>query len=290
MADSPSHRLGELIGDFFEASIINYLKPIVTDKGYYLDFRHPRPARNNKREVIGIDSNGNKHKLDIVVEEGGSEQQFGRYKAFIEMAWRRYTKHSKNKVQEISGAIIPLVNTNEKEIPFYAAVLAGEFTQSSIVQLNSQGFFVIYINYENLCELFDDIGISIRWEESTSESELATMVTSLEAILGDPHKYNVLQRKFNRMFAAPLKELSTALCKSLDTKITEIIVVPIHGSAYIPSSVIDAVDYIMNYDENSLAPILRYEITIKYSNDVEYTMKCKDRRTAIQFLNQYKDS
>lgn len=290
MADSPSHRLGELIGDFFEASIINYLKPIVTDKGYYLDFRHPRPARNNKREVIGIDSNGNKHKLDIVVEEGGSEQQFGRYKAFIEMAWRRYTKHSKNKVQEISGAIIPLVNTNEKEIPFYAAVLAGEFTQSSIVQLNSQGFFVIYINYENLCELFDDIGISIRWEESTSESELATMVTSLEAILGDPHKYNVLQRKFNRMFAAPLKELSTALCKSLDTKITEIIVVPIHGSAYISSSVIDAVDYIMNYDENSLAPILRYEITIKYSNDVEYTMKCKDRRTAIQFLNQYKDS
>lgn len=72
MADSPSHRLGELIGDFFEASIINYLKPIVTDKGYYLDFRHPRPARNNKREVIGIDSNGNKHKLDIVVEEVSS--------------------------------------------------------------------------------------------------------------------------------------------------------------------------------------------------------------------------
>ena len=71
MAVSPSHQLGELIGSFFESAIIAYLQPIVQLKGYYLDYRHPRPARGYKREVLGVDSNGNTHKLDIVVEDGG---------------------------------------------------------------------------------------------------------------------------------------------------------------------------------------------------------------------------
>lgn len=38
MAKSPAHRLGELLGDFFEESIIEYLKPRVEEKGYYLDY------------------------------------------------------------------------------------------------------------------------------------------------------------------------------------------------------------------------------------------------------------
>ena len=53
MATSPSHQLGEWIGDFFEVAIIQYLKPIVSQKGYYLDYKHPRPARGNRHEVIG---------------------------------------------------------------------------------------------------------------------------------------------------------------------------------------------------------------------------------------------
>lgn len=86
MAASASHQLGELIGDFFELWIINYMRPFVTQKGYYLDYRHPRPARNLSREVIGIDQNGNKHKLDIVVERDGSETQKARQRLLLK--WR----------------------------------------------------------------------------------------------------------------------------------------------------------------------------------------------------------
>lgn len=119
MAASPSHQLEEAIGEFFELAIVQYLHPVVSEKGYYLDYRHPRPARGNRREVIGLDHNGNRHKLDIVVEKGGSETKLGAPKAFIEMAWRRYVKHSKNKVQEIAGAILPLVETHAREMPFW---------------------------------------------------------------------------------------------------------------------------------------------------------------------------
>lgn len=287
MATSPSHQLGEFIGDFFELAIIKYLSPIVSKNGYYLDYRHPRPARGNKREVIGVDHNGNKHKLDIVVEENGSEARFGTPKAFIEMAWRRYVKHSKNKVQEIAGAILPLVETHANRMPFYAAVLAGEFTKNSLVQLRSQGFFVLYFNYAEICRLFDTAGISIRWEESTSDSELQRIAEDFQA-LTDKEKVKLLHT-FYTMYATQLAGLANALMESLSTTIAEVLIVPIHGAPHVVTSISDAVLYITNYNEsaNKIIPILRYEITVRYSNGDEYTMKCANKSKAIQFLRQY---
>ena len=285
MATSPSHQLGEAIGDFFEFSIIQYLNPIISRKGYYLDYRHPRPARGNKREVIGVDYNGNKHKLDIVVEKGGSETKLGTPKAFIEMAWRRYVKHSKNKVQEIAGAILPLIETHAKDMPFYAAVLAGEFTDNSLVQLRSQGFYVLYFNYAEICSLFKTVGLSILWEENTSDSDLQDIVDSFRAL--DDAQIRRFLINFFETYSDRLKELADALCESLDTTIAEVVVVPVHGIAQTLDTIGGALKFIMDYDETTSVPILRYEIIVRYNNGDEYTMKCSNKSKAIQFLNQY---
>ena len=286
MATSPSHQLGEFIGDFFEFSIIEYLRPIVSQKGYYLDYRHPRPARGNKREVIGVDLNGNKHKLDIVIEEGGSEAVFGRYKAYIEMAWRRYVKHSKNKVQEIAGAILPLVETNAQEKPFYAAVLAGEFTDNALTQLRSQGFYVLYFKYHEICKLFDTIGLSIRWEEDTSEADIRKIANKFDK--PTQAQLQQLRCNFYAMYKTQLDGLAIELCKSLVATVSEVIVIPLHGTAQILRDANSAVKYILSYDESRTEPIFRYEIIVRYNNGDEFTMKCSDKTKAIQFLNQYK--
>jgi len=70
--------------------------------------------------------------------------------AFIEVAWRRYTKHSRNKAQEIQGAILPLAEKFRWSNPFLGAVLAGVFTDGSLEQLRSLGFHVLYFPYETL--------------------------------------------------------------------------------------------------------------------------------------------
>ena len=286
MANSPSHQLGEFIGDFFESSIIEYLKPIVSQKGYYLDYRHPRPARGNKKELIGIDLNGNKHKLDIVIEEGGSEAAFGRYKAYIEMAWRRYVKHSKNKVQEIAGAILPLVETNAQERPFYAAVLAGEFTENALNQLRSEGFYVLYFNYYEICRLFDTIGLSIRWEEDTSEADIRRIANEFNSLT--QVQIQQLRANFFAMYKQQLNGLTVALCNSLAATVSEVIVIPLHGTAQSLRDANAAVKYILSYDESRNEPIFRYEIIVRYNNGDEFSMKCSDKTKAIQFLNQYK--
>lgn len=287
MAKSSAHRLGELLGDFFEESIIEYLKPRVEEKGYYLDYRHIRPARNNGREVIGIDENGNKHKLDIVIEKEGTEEKTGKPKAFIEMAWRRYTKHSKAKAQEISGAILPLVKTYKENCPFYAAVLSGEFTDNSIKQLESQGFHVTHFSYHDMCRLYKDaVGVEISWEENTPDDMIEKIAENIEGL--NEGQKNKLKDTFYHEHEEKLKNLSDAVEEALDQIVTQIIVIPIHGKKQELLSVEEAVKYISSYNEEGKAPILRYEITIKYSNGDEFTMKCSNKRKAIQFLNQYK--
>lgn len=285
MARSPSHQLGEAIGDILEAAIIRYLQPVVSQKGYYLDYKHPRPARGGKREVIGVDNKGNRHKLDIVVEKNGTEARFGTPKAFIEVAWRRYVKHSKNKVQEIAGAILPLVETYAKDMPFYACALAGEFTENALSQLRSQGFYVMHLDYAEICRLFESVGLYIRWEEETSAADLQGMADAINAL--DEAQMNQLYENFYRAFQDRLNAIAEALSEALDAEISDIIVVPIHGMDRALNSINNAAAFIMSYDEASYAPVLRYEITLRYNNGHEYTMKCSNKGEAVQFLNQY---
>ena len=146
MAKSPAHRFGQIIGNLLEETLIRYCRPIAAQCGMYLDYKHERPARGNRNEVIWTDINGNAHKLDIVMEQNGTEAALGKPLAFIEIAWRRYTKHSKNKAQEISAAILPLVKRYSDTGPFYGAVLAGEFTENSLCQMRSEGFRLLYFS------------------------------------------------------------------------------------------------------------------------------------------------
>ena len=103
MAQSPPHRLGQIIGEVLELTIHDPLQALCQRHGLYLDTQHSRPARDGRTKVTWKDQNGNTHDLDYVIEQGGSESQLGIPKAFIEIAWRRYTKHSRNKAQEIQG-------------------------------------------------------------------------------------------------------------------------------------------------------------------------------------------
>lgn len=127
--------------------------------------------------------------------------------------------------------------------------------------------------------------MSIHWEENTSEPELQDIVDSFQSLRKSDKKK--LLKNFFKKYEDRLEKLVTALCESLDAMISEVIIVPIHGVAKTLDSVADAEKYIMHYDETSMAPILRYEIVVRYSNGKKFTMECADKAEAIQFLSQY---
>ena len=180
MAQSPAHRLGQIIGNELEAAVRKPLLTIAQEFGLYLDYKHLRLARGGKKKVAWTDSLGNTHDLDYVLEEGGSEKTIGDPRAFIETAWRRYTKHSRNKAQEIQGAITPLAETYQNYHPFLGAVLAGVFTEGSLAQFRSHKFNLVYCPYETIVQAFASEGIDVSSDEDTSEEELQRRVDAFD--------------------------------------------------------------------------------------------------------------
>ena len=176
MAQSPSHRFGQIVGLLLEDILEPQLRIFCEARGLYLDVKGPRPGVRNGRKVIWTDKYGNDHDLDFVIEAGGTNSRQGRPVAFIEAAWRRYTKHSRNKAQEIQGAILPIADACQWDKPFLGAVLAGIFTRASLDQLRSVGFHVLYFQYASVMSAFNSVGIDAEFNETTPDEDFAACV------------------------------------------------------------------------------------------------------------------
>ena len=76
MAQSPAHKLGQMIGEALEAAIYVPLLAVAKEFDLYLDYKHMRPARGRKKKVAWTDSRGNTHDLDYVLEEEGQREDW----------------------------------------------------------------------------------------------------------------------------------------------------------------------------------------------------------------------
>lgn len=288
MAESPAHKFGQIIGDTLEAAMEPLLREFAKKHKLYLDIQGDRPARKGKK-VTWVDHNNNKHDLDYVLERGGTEKKIGEPVAFIESAWRRYTKHSRNKAQEIQGAILPLANTYLGNAPFIGVILGGVFTKGALKQLKSLNFEVLYFEYPSIIEAFKTVGINANFIESTPTSEFKRNVD----------KWNRLTKNQKKKITNTLIKLNknhvdnfiNALLKTITRTIFSIRILPLHGSIAEYESLAKAIDFINKYDEkNRRGAIIRYEVQIRYNNGDEISGDFKEKNNAIKFLDSYKNT
>ena len=284
MAQSPSHRFGQIIGEVLEAAIRGPLEEICRKHGLYLDSKHPRPARNGLNKVAWKDSKANTHDLDYVIERGGTEETIGVPKAFIEIAWRRYTKHSRNKAQEIQGAIIPLAETYHEAHPFLGVVLAGVFTAGSLTQLRSHGFQILYFPYDSVVAAFAEVSIDAAFDEATPDRELAKRVIRYATLSN--RKKQLLAETLRASQATELSAFIAALEVSLKRSIVAVFVLTLHGQSHEWPSLSAAVEFLTQHHQRNLAaPFVRYEINVRFSNGYEIRGQFQSKASAIEFLN-----
>lgn len=285
MAKSPTHKLGQLVGDLLEDAIIGLCRPVADSRNMYTDYCHERPARNNSKKVRWEDIDGNHHDLDVVIEEGGSERKMGSPRAFIEVAWRRYTKHSKNKAQEISGAVVPIVGKYKSKAPFKGAVLAGEFTESSLRQLQSEGFYVLYFTMYDVEKAFSTVGIDIHSEEDSSDREILEKIGPLERLSASDKKV-VFSTLFN-MYKNDVDHFINALKSNLDRSIQKITIAAYFGDIASFTTVGDACCYLagLTRDIANLEKT-KFEIDIEYSNGDKIHSSFKEKEDAITHLRE----
>lgn len=285
MADSPSHKFGQIIGDLLEEIMTPPLQDFCDSRGLYLDKKGTRGNARGGKKVTWSDKFDNNHDLDFVIEKGGTAHQKGRPLAFIEAAWRRYTKHSRNKAQEIQGAILPIAEKHAWDQPFLGTVLAGEFTENSLTQMKSSGFEVMYFPYETVVAAFAVVGIDAEFDEATPDTDFQQAIRQIDALdiaRRDALKVNLIQQNFDL-----LTNFLESLRQVLDRQIERIVLIPLHGGKSQFTDVGQAQHFIDGYNTALVSDqtFRKFEISVHYNNGSKVDAQFTTKQEAIRFLN-----
>jgi flagellar hook protein FlgE len=289
MARSPSHKFGQDLGNLLEEILLDdILKPRLLEfaqaQNYYLDWQRSRAARSGKK-VTWTDKYGNKHDLDFVIEVNGTDSKLGTPIAFIESAWRRYTKHSKNKVQEIQGAILPIIELHNLSAPFYGAVLAGDFTKPALEQLKNNGFTLIYIPYRDVVAAFSNIDFDIAFDEDTIDENYSTASQKL-ANLTDNDKEK-LKKALILIAQNEIDNFMATLKAVIERLITKVVLIPLFGKQYEFDNIDNTLTELNSLDiDNPVGEFKKFEIIIDYNNGDTIRATFQNKALLTDFLRK----
>ncbi|MCD4550252.1 hypothetical protein [Schaalia sp. lx-260] len=268
MAVSPSHKLGQIIGYAMEEAFYGMLLPLAREFSLYVDRQGPRSSARKGKFVTWVDDNKNKHNLDFVLERGGSVSVVGLPVAFIESAWRRYTKHSVNKAGEIANALVPLRRSYIASRPFLGALVAGEWTQGGIRQMESQAINVLHLPMSTIVEAFATEGIDVYFAEDTEADYMHAQVEAWNA-LGDAGQERVIAA-LRAKAATQFGEYMEKLRSHLSRKAESVLILSLHGKMQKVSSVSEALSLLsaMKVEVPQFAEmgLIRIEVQVRYSN------------------------
>jgi hypothetical protein len=285
MAQSLAHKFGQIMGNVIEDAMAPILRKFADEHSLYLDKKGPRAGREGMK-VTWTDLHGNAHDLDFVLERGGTDAQIGTPVAFIESAWRRYTKHSRNKAQEIQGAIQVLALTYQHSCPFTGAILAGVFTDGAINQLKSLGFRILFFPYESIIDAFGVAGIDASFAERTPEKEFRKKLSQWKAA-SKKTRLAVANHLVER-HSEDISRFLSGLHSTVTRCIERVILLPLHGREVECVSVREAITFLGSYEaRHTEGPAYRYEIQIRYTNTDRITAEFRDKALALDFLRKY---
>lgn len=286
MGVSPAHKFGQIIGAVLEKAIEPGLRRIADKHRLFLDVKGKRRARNGRKKITWLDLYGNTHDLDFVLEKNGTQDDNGVPVAFIETAWRRYTKHSRNKAQEIQGAIVPLSLTHQGHAPFIGVILAGEYTEGSLQQLRSLNFHVVHILYKSVLGAFQSVGIDAKFDEDTLDKEVQTKVDAWDSL--PDAKQEELISTLADSNRDKIGKFNEALERAIMRQVERVVILPLHGQAHEYATIMQAIGFVDGYDESmATASLTRYEVQIRFNNGDRIEGEFGEKVATLQFLRNY---
>lgn len=285
---SPGHKLGQMIGNFFEDLFLEILDGLARKHNLYCDKKGERPAvRGNKVKVTWNDMYGNSHDLDYVFEDEGSEERQGAPVAFIELAWRRYTKHSRNKTGEIEGALLPLRETHPASCRFLGAILAGEYSQGGIQQLESHGITVLHVPFPQLVQAFQLADIDLAYPERSPASIKHNLINQWEQL--SQSDLDQIRDALRTSIRTDLDRFIGELENSILRKVESVRILSLFGQEFHYTSIQESVAALNAYVPSSHSTVhVGFEVYVRFSNGSKIEGRFQTKRETIQFLESCK--
>jgi len=279
-----------MIGVLLQKAFEEPLRALAKELGLYFDTPADRPGLGARsgRIVTRTDNQGNDHDLDYVFERGGTPSEMGEPIAFIEAGWRRYTKHSRNKAKEISGALVAL-RDSYSSVRVLGAIVGGDFTEGGINELKGSGIEVLYIPFHVIADAFLKEGVNIDYPEKASPEEKSRLLAGLETL--DDRKVENIITHIREAAREECERFAEKLVESINVRPVRIRIVTLHGFEQIFTSVRDAISSLSLARGMPTAPLEEqgYEVFIELSSGSEIRGRFVNRQDALAFLRQVAD-
>ncbi|HAI68765.1 MAG TPA: hypothetical protein DCM38_04920 [Gammaproteobacteria bacterium] len=187
---SSGHKLGQLIGDWFEEYFVLPLLNNVANKlQVFIDSRFIKRVVRG-RKIEWLDSDGNTVDYDYVLELHGTENEIGIPVAFVECFWRRGARHSKDKARDDSGKLIPMRETYPTA-RFLGIVAAGDFTKPARDLIRSREIDLFYVPKDKIIKAFSENGLIMDYPDNSTENEKWRIVSIFEKTFTSEKKEQV---------------------------------------------------------------------------------------------------
>jgi hypothetical protein len=190
---SSGHKLGQLVGDWFEEQVaVTLLQTIADELGLYLDHRF-RQRKCRAGKIVWSDLDANDVDYDFVLELGGTDSKKGVPLAFFETFWRRGARHSKDKARDDSGKLMPMRETYPTA-RVLGIISAGDFTKPAQELVRSRAIDLFYIPKAKICESWQNCDVEMDYSDSASEEVKSKIANEADKKLTNKKKESIYQQ------------------------------------------------------------------------------------------------
>jgi hypothetical protein len=172
---NPGSALGESIGAEMENALNAYLTHLVESRGYH--FLSKSPAKNKTgtpKKLLMYDNFGTAYNIDAVIANESMQPLI-----LLESKYIRYKKHNRDKGSWVCTAH-PAIRRRYASIRSSIAVLAGNWSSSSLAMMRSYDINLFLIPFKRICDLLAAYNIEFDWDEK----DRVTAVKSWETYSG----------------------------------------------------------------------------------------------------------
>lgn len=267
---SSGHKLGQLIGDWYEEY---FVLPLLQGVGKSLNlFVDSRFINRNVRErkILWDDLDGNSVDYDYVLEIAGTNDKLGIPVGFIECFWRRGARHSKDKARDDSGKLMPMRETYPTA-RFLGIVSAGDFTKPARDLVRTREIDLFYVPKEKIVNAFHSCGLTMDYPDKLSEDEKAKIVEKFEKHFTVSKKKAVKKALIELVGQTTIESYVDRVRATLSALPQEIRLILRHDSMPIAfESVTAATEFLKSPNFNMTSPIESYLYQVTYSDGSEF--------------------
>ncbi len=157
---NPGSALGEAIGAEMEKSLNVFLAALVEEHGCHFLSKSPLSNKDGSaKKLLLYDKFGTAYNLDAVIANESMQPLI-----LIESKYIRYKKHNRDKGSWICTAH-PALRRRYESIRSSIAVLAGNWSLSSLAMMKSHDINIFLIPFALICELLAHYSINFAWGE-----------------------------------------------------------------------------------------------------------------------------